>query len=154
MNLTILIAIADNDVAQKHARFFGRSGFDVSLVARGTDCWDSLQQERPDALILDEALPWGGEGVLARLREETNADSPPVVLLAHPGSVQRQSFGRGLYRDEAFPVVARFSKSASLPMVLNAVLGGLRDFDGDSCNFFRVTVRDLESQAVLVGGAI
>lgn len=152
MKLTILIAIADDDVAQKYARFFGRSGFDVSLVSRGTDCWDVLQHEQPVALILDEALPWGGDGVLARLREEANADSPPVVLLAHPASVQRQSFGRGLYSDDAFPVVARFTKSVSLPKVLNVVLGGLRDFHprSDREDFHSICARDLDSQSMLV----
>lgn len=150
MNLTILIAMVDDDIARKYKRFMEQSGFDVLQADRGTDCWDLLQREQPDALILDEALPWGGDGILARLREEADADSPPVVLLAHPGSVQRQSFGRGLRWNDAFPVVARFSKSVSLPMVLNAVLGGLRYSHRDSCDFYRDEAHEVDSQVMLV----
>ena len=150
MNLTILIGMAEGDTTRRFTRFLAQSGFDVLQANRGTDCWDLLQREQPDVLILDEALPWGGDGILARLREEADAESPPVVLLAHPGSVQSQSFGRGLRRDDAFPVVARFSKSVSLPRVLNAVLGGLRHSHRGSCDIYREDVHEVDSQVILV----
>ena len=129
MSLTILIAIADNAVAQRYERFLRLSGFDVTRVGSGTDCWDLLQQRRSDALILDEALPWGGgDGVLACLRDETNDLSIPVVLLSHSESCDFNTASRQLRTDAEFPVVARFPKSAWLPSILNALLSGLRDF--------------------------
>ena len=129
MSLTILIAIADNAVAQRYQRFFRLSGFDVLRVGSGTDCWDSLQQRRSDALILDEALPWGGsDGVLDCLREQSNDLSVPVVLLSNTESNDFGASGRHLRSDNEFPIVARFPRSTWLPTVLNALLSGLRNF--------------------------
>ena len=128
MRLTILIAISDSVIAQRYERFFRLSGFDVTRVASGTECWDWLERYQPDALILEETLPWGGgDGVLTRLREEADDVPFPVVMLSNSETDYFGVFGRRSRWNEEFPLVARFTSASSLPAILNAVLGGLRD---------------------------
>ena len=128
MSLEILIALADETLAEKYTRFFRNSGFRVAQAWNGLDCWDSVQRLRPDAVILDEPLLWGGgDGVVARLREDLSDAGIPVVMLDANRAEPEFSDTR-LEAEEAFPIVARFPTSYRLSAVLNALVAGLRDF--------------------------
>jgi len=58
-------------------------GDEVRVAASGVECAASLRQERPDLLVLETPLQWGGsDGVLAVLQEQTGDGPLPVILVA------------------------------------------------------------------------
>jgi DNA-binding response OmpR family regulator len=83
MKPVVLIATADQAFLAHCERHFSAAGYAVASVSGGLECWTWLRRVVPSVLILDMELPWGGgDGVLARLREEQPAQATvPVVLL-------------------------------------------------------------------------
>src|SRR5437867_3665012 len=82
MKPLVLIATADGDFLARCERHFTVAGYTVASASGGLECWTWLRRVVPNVLILDLELPWGGgDGVLARLREEPTQASVPVVLL-------------------------------------------------------------------------
>ena len=59
----------------------------MATARDGLACVAQLREFRPAVLVLDPALPWGwGDGVLARMREEADIPTVPVILLfTRPG---------------------------------------------------------------------
>jgi DNA-binding response OmpR family regulator len=52
------------------------------MVGDGVQCLNAARDRVPDVLVLEYELPWGGgDGVLARLREEIPLASVDVVLV-------------------------------------------------------------------------
>ena len=132
MSVEILIALADEALAEKYTRYFRNCGFQVAQAWSGLDCWESLRRLQPAALILDAPLLWGGsDGVLARLREEFTETPIPVVLL-EAGLDEPEIPSTRLEVEEAFPVVARFPSTYRMSAGLNALVAGLRDFRSES----------------------
>lgn len=41
---------------------------------------------RPEVLVLDPGILWGGDGVLARMREDVDLPAVPVIVLSEPGA--------------------------------------------------------------------
>jgi len=80
----------DRFYAVQQRRFGGRSeaelrdyltgrGFDVEVASNGLECLALLREVRPDVVVLNWELPWGGgDGVLTVLQEEFRL--LPVVL--------------------------------------------------------------------------
>lgn len=82
MTRTLLIAHADGTLVDYFRQLCLHLGYAVDTASGGIECLSKLQQRRPDALVLQDRLPWGGgDGVLARLREEGGAAMVPVVLI-------------------------------------------------------------------------
>lgn len=49
----------------------------------GVGCCIRLAEKIPDVIVLEQGLLWGGaEGVLARIREDRQASTVPVVVIA------------------------------------------------------------------------
>ena len=81
MRLSVLIAEGDSDLRDAYVDFFQRIGFRVETAAGGVECLERIRDGRPDVLLIDEDLNWGGaEGVLARLVEEASLPYVPVVM--------------------------------------------------------------------------
>lgn len=58
-------------------------GDEVRVAASAIECAESLREGRPDLLVLETPLLWGGsDGVLAVLQEQVGAGSLPVILVA------------------------------------------------------------------------
>jgi len=65
------LADSNRDLRDLHRRFFTYHGYQVETAADGLSCLEKLRHLRPDVLVLDRELPWGGGcGVLVRMREE------------------------------------------------------------------------------------
>src|SRR5437763_421687 len=84
------VLLADRDPAlltDYRAALLAAGACVVEVAASGLDCLARLRDFRPDLLVLDPGLPWGGgRGVLAVLREEDGLSRVPVILLsAAPG---------------------------------------------------------------------
>lgn len=72
MGRRVLIADADAVWLEVCERCFVERGFTVETARDGLECMASLRQGgRPDALIIEIDMPWGGgDGVLACLTDE------------------------------------------------------------------------------------
>jgi CheY-like chemotaxis protein len=58
-------------------------GHRVSIATDGLECIRRIKTERPDLLILEAPLLWGGaEGVLELVQAESRANRLPVILVA------------------------------------------------------------------------
>jgi CheY-like chemotaxis protein len=77
-------------------------GDEVRVAVSGVECAESLRKERPDLLILETPLLWGGsDGVLAVLEESAGGQSLPVVLVATSSSAE-DWFQLGRFRVDNF----------------------------------------------------
>jgi DNA-binding response OmpR family regulator len=89
MHQNLLIADGDAALCDVHRMFFTRMGYEVETALDGLDCLAKLRRLLPAVLVLDLELRWGGgDGVLARLREERTFAEIPVVLTTTAGCDQ------------------------------------------------------------------
>jgi two-component system KDP operon response regulator KdpE len=117
MKQALLIADDDAELCDICRKFFTKFGYEVETAADGLDCLEKLRRRPPAVLVLDLGLRWGGgDGVLARLREESALPSFPVVLTATAGYLPD---GPALIEP---PVVHCLHK----PFALNALLESVR----------------------------
>jgi CheY-like chemotaxis protein len=87
-------------------------GYAVQTACTGLVCLACLRQQCPDLLILDFDLTWGGgDGVLARLREDPTLLAPPVILTTHDPN----------YRPVSWPVIQCFRKPLRLQDLHHAI---------------------------------
>jgi CheY-like chemotaxis protein len=83
MRPRVLIADTDDAWLDVCERGLCESGFMVETARDGLSCLTRLQRNpRPDVIVLELDIPWGGgDGVLARLREETSVLDCGVVIV-------------------------------------------------------------------------
>jgi CheY-like chemotaxis protein len=82
MTLSLLIAQAEWSPTHYFRMSLAELGHSVETAIGGLECLKKLRQHKPDLLILEQDLPWGGgDGVLARMREEATELTVPVVLV-------------------------------------------------------------------------
>jgi CheY-like chemotaxis protein len=116
MKPILLIASVDGDLQQGCQRYFTAAGYTVESAAGGIDCLSRLEALGSAVLILDLEVPWGGgDGVLARLREDLATIPVPVVLLT---SNPTSNLIPGLLVP---PVFAYYRKPVSLDVLAVAV---------------------------------
>ncbi len=78
----ILLAEADPTTAATHARELEQIGYTVLTVSDGLGCLERLRSQRPDLLVLDAEIPWGGgDGVLAVCQEEPHLRCIPAIVM-------------------------------------------------------------------------
>jgi CheY-like chemotaxis protein len=83
--LNVLLAGGSAAGVKAVRALFSGARLELTTAADGLDCVMKLRQIEPDVLVLEATLLWGGwDGVLARMREESDLPTPPVLLL--PGS--------------------------------------------------------------------
>src|SRR3954470_3018199 len=79
----VLIADPDQLLVASYREFLAGEGFEVATAADGLDCMAKLRSFAPDVLVLEPAQLWGGgDGVLARLREEADLSPAKVLVLS------------------------------------------------------------------------
>ena len=77
----LLVADSDASLADIYRRYFSKHGYEVGIASSGLECLDEILGA--DVLILEFELLWGGgDGVLARMREEPLMPEIPVVLVS------------------------------------------------------------------------
>ena len=82
MNMKLLIAEDEIDLAEALTAFFEKNQFTVDAVHNGADAFDYAREGAYDAVILDVMMPkMNGIEVLRRLREE-GVNSPVMMLTA------------------------------------------------------------------------
>ncbi len=84
MNTGLLIVDADAESSQTIREYFRQNGFDVETATNGLECLAKLRHIEPQILIVNLEILWGGgDGVLARMRED--ADVPQVAQVLATG---------------------------------------------------------------------
>jgi len=79
----LLVANGDETLTRSVQRILNRQGYHVEAASGGLECVAKLRQARPDVLVLDLDIPWGGgEGVLEWLAEDQRGARPGAILLS------------------------------------------------------------------------
>jgi DNA-binding response OmpR family regulator len=83
MDHRVLVADSDVSLATVYECYLESHGFDVAIATDGVDCFEMLQQFRPDFLVMESDILWGGaDGVLGYLRSGDGVHSTSVILVA------------------------------------------------------------------------
>ena len=87
MSVHLLLAESDPMLRSELASYFVAIGFQVETVNDGLECVERLRSLRPEALVIDADLAWGGgDGVLRLLHEHQSPMPPAVVAIGHDPS--------------------------------------------------------------------
>lgn len=114
--LSVLHADGDDNGRTFIASHLGARGFRIHSVCGGVACLEALRRIRPDCVILDRELPWGGsDGVLGVIREDPQLQSIPVLLT---------SASAAAFHDVAAPIIGTLVK----PFRIAALIRVLRAF--------------------------
>jgi DNA-binding NtrC family response regulator len=85
MKSIVLIAEGHQTLRDRLGRLLGEHGYQVFSASDGLDCSQKLRQLKPQAVVLDQDLRWGGsEGVLAIMRDDPVLCRIPVILTFQP----------------------------------------------------------------------
>jgi len=105
----VLLADPDPFTLALYSLGLARIGFEVDTAGSGLDCVSKLRSFDPDVLVLEPELLWGdGAGVLARMREDEDVPSVPVIVLFATSSPQVRGYL------SAPPVRATFPKPVTV----------------------------------------
>ena len=103
MPTRVLIADPDGSLLAAYRDFLSRNGFDVLTAPDGLRCLKGLRCFKPDVLILELDMPWGGGiGVLEVMHEHSDVPLVPVLVLT-----SRQD-PESLEEVTAFKMVSRY----------------------------------------------
>lgn len=112
----LLVAPDSNLQAKKLAEYLRLKDFSVEVAIDALQALELLPIHKPDTILLDTAILWGGaDGLLSRLQDSPELSDVPVILLKNDDSQNKFEF-RGL-------VSASFRK----PFILNNVKAAIRD---------------------------
>jgi DNA-binding NtrC family response regulator len=71
MKPRVLIADSDFEMLEIYEDVLPNIGYAVRTAVDGLECWRKVRSFRPDVLVIDRELRWGGaDGVLALMKEE------------------------------------------------------------------------------------
>jgi DNA-binding response OmpR family regulator len=80
--IRVLMADPDESLHPLYREPLSREGFEVDRALNGLECVSRLRERRPDVLVLEPQLPWGGgDGVLAMMGEDPQFATVPVMVL-------------------------------------------------------------------------
>jgi DNA-binding response OmpR family regulator len=118
MKTRVLVADRDVGVRDVYRLFLEGCGFEVDTASDALQCCAVLIERTPDAVVLEHGLLWGGaDGVVARMREDWDVPSVPVVLIIHDVACDEVS---NLVED---PVVACLRKPFRMNVLLRHLTG-------------------------------
>lgn len=146
--LRVLIAVSDSELLFDCRNHLVMEGFVVQTTTSGLDCLARLRAFLPDLLVLDMDLPWGGgDGVLARLREECDLpQAPRVVLFSRSGR-----FGPV---NVSWPIVECLADQPTADQLKRTIRGVITAFSGGDTPGFEddeITAIESRIQSRLLG---
>ncbi|WP_152049535.1 response regulator transcription factor [Tautonia marina] len=80
MSVHLLLAESDPTLRSDLADYFLSLGFQVETANDGLECLDRLRSFRPEVLVIDADLAWGGGDGVLRLIQEGQSLMPPAVV--------------------------------------------------------------------------
>lgn len=74
--------------------YFWKRGYEMELATNGLQCLATVRASRPDVVVLESRLLWGGaDGLLAVMRDQPATRHIPVILVGDaPNDVDHASF--------------------------------------------------------------
>jgi DNA-binding response OmpR family regulator len=94
--VSVLIVDDDLDTRRMYAEFMRAKGWDVAMAANGRVGIDKTRELRPDAVVLDLAMPHvDGWTVMKVLRESSWTELVPIVVLTALTTVRDEAFKAG-----------------------------------------------------------
>lgn len=82
MRTSLLIASAEGELIEFAQPLADTYGYRVETAKGGVECLNLLRTFRPDVLIVEQNLPWGGAaGVIDRVRNEADLPKVPAVVI-------------------------------------------------------------------------
>lgn len=88
MRSQVVIADSDEMLLAVYKAFLAAEGFDAVTVNNGLDCLEAMKKAGTCMLVIDPEIPWGGGGIVALMREQTDLPAVPVLFLtSHPEAV-------------------------------------------------------------------
>ena len=95
MALKILVVEDDKFLRELITQKLAREGYNVKEAVDGEEGVVKVKEEKPDIILLDLILPGiDGFEVLAKIKEDSEVENIPVVILSNLG--QRDDVERGL----------------------------------------------------------
>ncbi|MCE9607900.1 MAG: response regulator [Planctomycetia bacterium] len=89
MNMQLLLCESNESSLGELRDYLTGRGFDVEVASNGLQCLLLLREMRPDIVVLNWELPWGGgDGVLSVLQEEFRL-LPVVISTRNLSTVSR-----------------------------------------------------------------
>jgi sigma-B regulation protein RsbU (phosphoserine phosphatase) len=80
--IRVLIADHDELLLENYTAFFREISWETAVATSGLQCVEQLRTFRPDVLVLEPELPWGGgAGVLAEMHGVSGVPLAPVMIL-------------------------------------------------------------------------
>ena len=77
------------------------AGFETKGFEDGLSCWEALQKEKPELIVLDVMLPgMDGIGILTQMKESVEYSSIPVILATAKGQEYDRVRGLDLGADD------------------------------------------------------
>ena len=120
MTQRIMVVDDDSNLRQALKYRLEREMYDVDLAADGSEALRKVNTERPDAIILDLAMPhMNGLEFLGRLRDDPHTLSIPVIILTAVGLDACQASREGL--DLADLIMKPFSTHRLISAVKRAL---------------------------------
>jgi len=119
---TVLIAHDDADLRDLYREFLAKHGYEVETSSDGLDCLKKLRMATPAVLVLDLELRWGGDGILAWLREENPSHEVSIILTATAG--RPRAFAHFIEPPVVDFLLKPFALTALLEKVRSAVAEG------------------------------
>ncbi len=82
----VLLVEDDSDLRRLYKRVFQAAGFETLEAGNGAQAIDALKKQRPDAVLLDIAMPEvSGTAVIDHVRKKLKwAELPIIVITAYP----------------------------------------------------------------------
>jgi len=97
----ILIATADENDMQQLKEICETSGYRVFTATTGDDTARLVRERKPDVLLMDAALQQRDSySLLKELREDSNMNALPIVMLANPEDMDAKIRGMELGADD------------------------------------------------------
>jgi len=124
---TILVVDDSPDLVEILRITLESKGFNVRCAYSGKDLFASLEEQKPDLILLDIMMPqMDGLELLTRLKENSDTASIPVILLT--AKVQHEDLLRGYEMGADYYITKPFTPTQVLDAI-NLVLG---EYQGQS----------------------
>jgi len=122
MAIKILVIEDDKFLRELITQKLSREGYDVQEAVDGEDGVRKAKEVKPDIILLDLILPGiDGFEVLVKIKEDSNLEGVPVVILSNLG--QRDDVERGLKLGAVdFLIKAHFTPGEIIEKI-NKILG-------------------------------
>ncbi len=90
-NKKLLIIEDDPIISSVYTKRFSNLGFEVGVVANGSDALERIQEDKPEAILLDLLLPEkNGDEILREVKESEAIKDIPVVVLSNVSDPQKK----------------------------------------------------------------